>query len=327
MTKPTILIVSCEDDAHIPFVTRYLPEDSFVVVDPAQFAVGKTLSYQLVRDAVEATYNGKSLRRIRSVWYRKPAETEKADLPVAPEFYDYVSSGLHHHFVGLFTQFPEAFWISDFYALQKSANKTAQLRLARELGFMVPETIVTADPAVAKEFLQEHDECIIKPVSRFGITLQRNGKGEKTIFYATKVHQGQDIDLTNLHLAPSYFQEAIDPVADIRVNVVGDKIFATTITNPGLDPTYTTRDWRLGHTTNTIQFTPHDLPVEVAHKCLAFMEHYGLQFSAFDLILDKKGEYWFIECNPNGQWAFVEDETEQPIGRAIADLLMRHAMV
>jgi glutathione synthase/RimK-type ligase-like ATP-grasp enzyme len=192
---------------------------------------------------------------------------------------------------------------------------------------METETIVTADPAVAKEFLQEHDECIIKPVSRFGITLQRNGKGEKTIFYATKVHQGQDIDLTNLHLAPSYFQEAIDPVADIRVNVVGDKIFATTITNPGLDPTYTTRDWRLGHTTNTIQFTPHDLPVEVAHKCLAFMEHYGLQFSAFDLILDKKGEYWFIECNPNGQWAFVEDETEQPIGRAIADLLMRHAMV
>jgi hypothetical protein len=38
-------------------------------------------------------------------------------------------------------------------------------------------------------------------------------------------------------------------------------------------------------------------------------------------VLDKKGEIWFLEINPNGQWAFVEEVTGQPMGKALADLL------
>lgn len=33
------------------------------------------------------------------------------------------------------------------------------------------------------------------------------------------------------------------------------------------------------------------------------------------------GEYWFIESNAGGQWAYVEEATKQPIGKAIAGLL------
>jgi hypothetical protein len=46
-----------------------------------------------------------------------------------------------------------------------------------------------------------------------------------------------------------------------------------------------------------------------------------LEFGAIDLVLDKKGEIWFLENNANGQWAFVEEATGQPIGKAMADLL------
>ena len=33
------------------------------------------------------------------------------------------------------------------------------------------------------------------------------------------------------------------------------------------------------------------------------------------------GEYFFLECNPNGQWLWVELETDLPISRAIAEFL------
>lgn len=53
-------------------------------------------------------------------------------------------------------------------------------------------------------------------------------------------------------------------------------------------------------------------------QCVALVKDLGLEFGAIDFILDKKGVYWFLEINPNGQWGFVEERTNQPIGAAIA---------
>lgn len=33
------------------------------------------------------------------------------------------------------------------------------------------------------------------------------------------------------------------------------------------------------------------------------------------------GSWWFLECNPNGQWAWLESEADLRITCAIADLL------
>jgi glutathione synthase/RimK-type ligase-like ATP-grasp enzyme len=50
------------------------------------------------------------------------------------------------------------------------------------------------------------------------------------------------------------------------------------------------------------------------------IKHLGLRFGAFDFVLDHSMNYWFLEVNPNGQWAFIERETGIPISKAIADL-------
>jgi hypothetical protein len=47
----------------------------------------------------------------------------------------------------------------------------------------------------------------------------------------------------------------------------------------------------------------------------------GLNFGALDLIEDTSGKIWFIENNAGGQWAYVEQATGLPIGKAIAELL------
>jgi hypothetical protein len=33
------------------------------------------------------------------------------------------------------------------------------------------------------------------------------------------------------------------------------------------------------------------------------------------------GDYYFLEVNPAGQWAFVEERTQLPITKAMVDLL------
>ncbi|GAA2475148.1 hypothetical protein GCM10023100_53930 [Actinocorallia cavernae] len=38
-------------------------------------------------------------------------------------------------------------------------------------------------------------------------------------------------------------------------------------------------------------------------------------------LLDRAGDYWWLELNPNGQWGWLETETGLAMSSAFADLL------
>ena len=59
----------------------------------------------------------------------------------------------------------------------------------------------------------------------------------------------------------------------------------------------------------------------MAEKCLALTRSYGLAFGAIDLARVDDGLYTFFEINPNGQWAWIEQLTGQPLRQAMAGLL------
>lgn len=42
---------------------------------------------------------------------------------------------------------------------------------------------------------------------------------------------------------------------------------------------------------------------------------------ALDFIVTDDADWVFLECNPNGQWAWIEEETGLPIAAALADAL------
>jgi hypothetical protein len=53
------------------------------------------------------------------------------------------------------------------------------------------------------------------------------------------------------------------------------------------------------------------------------MRSLGLVFGALDFVVTDKADetHQFIEINPNGQWGWIENNTGQPISRALADAL------
>jgi len=82
------------------------------------------------------------------------------------------------------------------------------------------------------------------------------------------------------------------------------------------------RDWRAGdHYGGTI-IQAFELPASIARACVLHVKEMGLKYGGIDLLLDREDNFWFLENNPNGQWAFIEEATGQPIGKAIAKLLM-----
>ncbi len=318
--KKRQVVITDRNDAHIPFVERHL-DKPFIVLDPRELLEGKELTFVLQGDRMVVQYGDDVLDDISGVWYRKPQDIARSDLPVVKHYRHYSQNAMQRHASLLLTAFEDAVWVSDYYALVRASSKTLQLAVAKQIGFNVPDTVVTSSTETAKQFLAKHEVAITKPLSISHPKIN----GEQKILLTTLIDKDFMPDLSNLYLAPSIFQAAIDVAYDVRVTVVDTQVFAAIVKSnkEGEDSVWArVRDSRVGHyDDHGISIEALDMPKEIADLCVAHNKALGLRYGAIDLVIDKKGKYWFLENNPNGQWAYIEDVTGQPIGKALADLL------
>jgi glutathione synthase/RimK-type ligase-like ATP-grasp enzyme len=311
-----ILILTLTGDVHVPYVTRHL-KSRHLLVDPYRMIEQCELSFMHENGVTVPVYEGKPLTGIKSVWYRRPYLPEREDLHIPAVYKDYSYTALRKHAFDLYGIFPDAFWLADYYTMMKGETKPRQLATAARLGFTVPRTLSTNSSSAAAAFMKETGDVVVKSMAT---TLPI--VNEKVLhFYTTKVPAGKKIDLSGLHMAPAIFQQAIDAAAEFRVTVVGDDVFAAVTHDEGMSDQPAIRDWRRAATAGKIHFEAYKLPRKLERQCVALTRALGLRYGAIDLIQDHDGTYWFLEINPNGQWAFIEDDTGQPIGKAIAAML------
>lgn len=319
-----VLIVSDLGDAHIPFVGRHLTEEP-VIIGSESLVKDKGLDFSLTKDRAIIQYDGQELLSPTSVWFRKPSFRLQESLPISPTHQKYVESSVMHHIRGMYPLLESSFWVSDFYAILRAASKPLQLQRASKIGFNTPQTLFTSSQESAARFLKTHDTCIVKSqASAFPTDTQSN---TAQVFFARKIEKGEQINLDGLNLGPAIFQEAIDTDFDIRVTVIGKKVFASAVRTDIKEKEFDkTLDWRAGHHSGQLNFEPFELPPSIVELCVRHVADLGLRFGAIDLVQDKKGTIWYLENNPNGQWAFVEEATGQPIGKAMAELLETHKL-
>jgi glutathione synthase/RimK-type ligase-like ATP-grasp enzyme len=194
----------------------------------------------------------------------------------------------------------------------------SQLALAARLGWRIPRTVTTSEPQALLDF---YEACGGRIIAKASVPLELAGReGEKREPYTRPVRRRDLLTCRALRHGPVTFQEYVAKRAELRVTVVGDRVFAAEIDSQASPRTR--HDWR--HYDNTrARYSVHALPPDVEALCVAVTRALGLCYGAIDLILTPDGEYVFLEINPNGQWAWVEELTTMPIADAIADLLTR----
>lgn len=310
-----IVTITASDDPHVAFVQKHL-RDEMTVIDVALILEGRSLSYSLNGKGADVISDGILLNNVDAVWLRKPQPLEQINMPLSEDYKEFSLFAIKHFSQLLYGRFPDALWVSSYYSIERASDKLFQLEIAKKIGFNIPATLVTSSEEQAKKFIKHHKTVITKPIERRGLI--KNGAFH--FFYTNKINKRTDI--SGLHLAPAIFQEAVLEAVDVRVTVVGDKVFAASITGGSMDQSNSTvRDWRVTNHDDSAKYEAIELPASVARLCVLHVKEMGLCFGAIDLMRDKKGVYWFLENNPNGQWAFVEQATGLPIGRAIARLL------
>jgi hypothetical protein len=207
--------------------------------------------------------------------------------------------------------FCEARWINDPVATYRAEQKAVQLSVAAKVGFAVPETRVTNAPH--PYLLRDGSHHVaIKGLD----TVLLHADGEE-IFGFTTFERSAALEPHAWCSAPATIQTALTNKLDIRVTVVEAQVFAASITANGQP---IAGDWRTQK--NDRRFSKYSLPEEIASHCRRLVELLGLRFGGIDLAL-QNGEYYFLEINPTGEWAWLVDAAGLPIDAAIADALAR----
>ena len=241
----------------------------------------------------------------RSVWWRRPqlvSLDEVADADARGFCYGEWHEALHGMYALL-----DCPWMNPLLADQAASHKALQLAVAPRFGLRVPATLMTSDADEARSFAERLGvENVVYKI--FAATYQ--------VWRETRRLGADDLAmLDRLRLAPVIFQEYVPGVADIRVTIVGDELFAMEIdgrSSPDIDFRL-----RMGSASTSAVV----LPDEVAAGLRALMAHFGIVYGGADFRLTPDGDYVFLEVNPGGEFLFCEYGAGYPLTDAVAGWL------
>ncbi|MEU3616001.1 ATP-grasp ribosomal peptide maturase [Streptomyces sp. NPDC006872] len=244
------------------------------------------------------------LEHVRAVYWRRPVWPGFEHL--ADVDAQFAAAQVRYGLGGVLYALSGCLWVNHPHRNAAADYKPAQLALAHRMGLTVPPTLVTNDLDEARRFIREHGEVIHKTLR--WTPYQRDGVGLTSWAEPVRAEELDD----SVRVTPHLFQARVDKVADLRVLIVGRRVFAVRIDSGLLD-------WRKDY--SLLRYGVVDLPDTLVKALLAYLDHLGLVSGSFDLALDHDGEFHWLELNPNGQWGWLEEKTGLHMAAAFADLL------
>ncbi|MFI0544910.1 MvdC/MvdD family ATP grasp protein [Streptomyces sp. WSLK1-3] len=321
-----VLILTQPGDVHAEEVQGLLAARGadVVVFDPAEFPARALLTAAYGPGGLHHRVLHTAERRIGldaldALWFRRPRQPQAHPEVRPPSVREHIeeecellTSDLWDGLDCLMVPGPRS-------AVQLAQRKPSQLALAGRLGFALPPTLVTNDPEEFMDFWDFYQGRVItKPLGRPWVRHEGQGWLRMTEFATTR-----DIGYADaLRFCPLIIQAYVPKRLELRVTVVGERLFAAEIHSQRSNRAR--HDWRR-YDQGTTRYAVHGLPPDVEDRCRRLVARLGLRYGAIDLVLTPDGRYVFLEINPSGQWLWIEDATGMPISEAVCDLLLSTA--
>ena len=313
-SHPNILIIGSSSDAHVLKVCEYLPQSVIpLVIDFSKFP-------RHYRSSVKITSGGVStfiaepggdlvyLDGVRSVWWRRPLAYNLQDLS-DDQLRLYVMTQCEFFWSGLLSCLPhQVAWYNDRFLDFSIDRNIKQLRIAEDIGFKVPDTLVTNDPIEARDFISKHSKVVFKAYG-----------GSRTIWHPTRLLT--DDMLTKLpYIAncPVIFQAFVHGVREYRVTVIDNNIEAVEFDSTNSSYPF---DIRID---KNIECRRVVLPSDICKQIQKLVSKCQLRFSAIDLKVGCDNEWYFFELNPAGQFVYLDNRAGTQIAKTFASCLASH---
>lgn len=249
----------------------------------------------------------------RSVWYRRPyfgkipEEFDEEDRLVVER----ESRDLRLSFFDLLC--PAALWVNPLDAALREHCKPTQLVMAQRCGFVIPPTLVSNDPEEILAFAERFEGRVVY-------------KSFNALVPTSLLEASMLDDREALRWTPGIYQPLLEKDHELRVTIVGRRIFATRINSQ--ETARGKVDWREAQwqprgLRSDLSFSRCKLPDGTRRACLRLMKALALVYGAVDLIVTPEGQYVFLEINPFGQFLWVDHEVGYPLLDAMAEMLIQ----
>ncbi len=206
--------------------------------------------------------------------------------------------------------------IESWFAIVRGEDKLYQLASAQACGLAVPETLCSTREEELGQFLAVPTERIAKPLSVGIIPAPRSG-GRMIQMMTNRVEDDDRSNVAAFQAAPTLLQANIVKSWECRV-------FATKLSHVAYRAAEPLSeggkiDWR--RDIRRLEWTGTDVPHEVLSCARSYLQRTGLGYGVFDFIVDDRGRWVFLECNPDGQWAWIDTDSTTGVPVAMSILL------
>jgi ATP-GRASP peptide maturase of grasp-with-spasm system len=205
-------------------------------------------------------------------------------------------------------------WVPDLY--RATPNKVAALLAAREVGFEIPDTLLTSRRAAAVAFLERHERVVVKSLGSSATLESQAGTYQ---LYTERVER-EDLEGGGTSLFPCFLQAYVEKQYEIRTFFLDGSCHSMAIFSQ-LDHK-TAVDFRRYNRQRSNRCVPVRLPETVERRIRDFMVRVGLNTGSLDIIKSPDGRYVFLEVNPIGQFGFVSKLCNYNLEKKVARFLV-----
>jgi len=262
-------------------------------------------------------------KNIKAVWYRRSflnlsSFTIKSDLSTNIDFQ--INAQMKHELQIL----KDAFWnILQTKSINTEAgnklNKLLVLDACRLVGIKIPKTIITSSKKDLRTFFDEVRGGLITKNYSPGLFIS-DDEG----YFSTETRELNLEMLNSLNdcFAPILAQKNIEKAFELRIFYLLGECYSSAIFSQNDDKTKT--DFRNYNWEKPNRTPPYSLPVELRNKIIQLMKIVELNSGSIDILVDTKGDYFFLEINPVGQFKQVSLPCNYQLEKKIAQTLTKN---
>ncbi|MDL2141024.1 hypothetical protein QQY79_00700 [Flavobacterium tructae] len=314
-----ILILTEKNDAHANLLIDKLKETQiqFFRLDLDTKSLEKTMiTFKNKVWSIKTQERSVTLDQIECVWNRRTFVQLMLDEQDKDYEFNIWKNEWNKTLLGIYYYLKDIKWLNYYRKNHKAENKYFQLNIAEEVGFEIPDYLLSNDRKEVLEFGKKHDKIVLKLLNQ---DFYKIADKKYVGFYVNIVPYEKLKEFCKSEENPIFLQKYIEKEYEVRYTVVGKEHFVCKIDSQKSEIAKT--DWRRYDLANT----PHSIlipPINIQEKVNLLMEKLELTYGALDFIVSKEGIWYFLEINPSGQYLWIEDLTGLKITNAIKDNLI-----
>lgn len=324
--KKGLIITTQSDKSTIKAVIDQLTDEFVFFRFDIDNIINNIISLTEFEDNYYFEINGVSinLSEIDFVWYRRFSLIETTYLlnklsefkERKSEFNFYIYTEYKQTVLSVLNLLRNKMSINCFETFFNNNNKISNLSIAKSIGFNVPKYILSNEYEKIKKFGVENNwNIILKTFFSFDFY----EKNEQFYIPVRKINfQELEKHQKSIKICPVFFQEYIEKKYELRVVLIGLKIFAFAIYSQEIEEAKI--DFRIPNLFD-LKYELVELPLDLKQKLLNYAEINNLDFCFFDLIFTPENKYYFLECNIDGEWYWLEKATGIKLAKEFSELV------